>query len=287
MKLVTFEANGRSRPGVIVDQAVVDLSDVVPDLLTLIEQGAAGLDAVRAAAQQKASMPLHGLRLLAPIPRPRKNITCLGMNYAEHAYESMRAKGLPPSLPPHPVFFTKAPTTVNRPDGDIPLDALVTRQLDWEVELAFVIGRRGKNIPVDQALDYVYGYTIINDISARDLQNLHQQFYKGKSLDGSCPMGPWLITADELPDASNLRLTLRVNGETMQDSRTSDLIFGIPDMIATLSRGQTIEPGDIIGTGTPSGVGMGRTPQHWLKPGDMLEAEIERIGILRNTVVQA
>lgn len=206
------------------------------------------------------------------------------MNYVEHAYESCRARGLPPTLPEYPVFFTKAPTTVNRPEGTIPFDPALTAQLDWEVELAFVIGRTGKNIPAGDALEYVFGYTIINDISARDLQQQHQQFYKGKSLDGTCPVGPCIVTADELPDAGNLALSLRLNGRTMQNSRTSELIFDIPTIIATLSRGQTVEAGDIVSTGTPSGVGMGMQPQLWLKPGDVLEAEIERIGVLRNTV---
>ena len=217
-------------------------------------------------------LPLAEVMLLAPIPRPRQNIVCLGMNYAEHAYESNRSKGLPPSLPPHPVYFTKATTTVNRPEGIIPFNRGLTAQLDWEVELAFMIGRTGKDIPKAEALSYIFGYTIINDVSARDLQNQHQQFFKGKSLDGSCPMGPWIVTADELPDAGNLALKLRVNGKVMQDSRTSDLIFDIPTCLATLSQGQTVQAGDIVSTGTPSGVGravrrrFGCSPAMSLKP---------------------
>ncbi|HEY0093836.1 MAG TPA: fumarylacetoacetate hydrolase family protein, partial [Archangium sp.] len=160
-------------------------------------------------------------------------------------------------------------------------------QLDWEVELAFVLGRTGKNIAAGDAMGYIFGYTVINDISARDVQNRHQQFFKGKSLDGTCPMGPCIVTADELPNAGDLALSLRLNGQTMQDSRTRDLIFDIPTIIAVLSRGQTVEAGDIVSTGTPSGVGMGLDPQTWLKPGDVLEAEIEGIGVLRNTVVAA
>lgn len=288
MKLVTFETDGQERPGALMDDEVVDLSSVAPDMLALIGRGPEGLDRAReAAAARTRVLPLAEVGLQAPIPRPRKNIVCLGMNYAEHAYESRRARGLPPELPEHPVFFTKAPTSVNRPDGVIPFDPAITTQLDWEVELGFVLGRTGKDIPAEDALGYIFGYTVINDISARDLQSRHQQFYKGKSLDGTCPMGPCIVTADELPDASDLALRLRVNGKTMQDSRTRDLIFGIPEIIATLARGQTIEAGDIISTGTPSGVGMGLEPPTWLQPGDQIEAEIEGIGVLRNTVARA
>ncbi len=287
MKLVTYEVEGAARVGALVDGGVVDLGAVAPDMLSLIERGEAGLAEARISVEQGTPVPMERVRLLAPIPRPRKNIVCLGMNYAAHAYESCRARGLPEKLPAHPVFFTKSPTSVNRPDGEIPLDAALTSQLDWEVELGFVLGRTGKNISRDDALGYVFGYTVVNDISARDLQNRHQQFFKGKSLDGSCPMGPCIVTADELPDAGDLALTLRVNGETMQDSRTRDLIFDIPAIIEVLSAGQTVEAGDIVSTGTPSGVGMGLDPQRWLQPGDVVEAEIERIGVLRNTVVAA
>lgn len=285
MLLVTYEAAGQQRPGAVVNHEVVDLGAIADDLLGLIDLGSAGLEQARAAVEARVKvLPLAEVMLLAPIPRPRQNIVCLGMNYAEHAYELNRAKGLPPSLPPHPVYFTKATTTVDRPEGIIPLNRGLTAQLDWEVELAFVIGRTGKDIPKAEALSYIFGYTIINDVSARDLQNQHQQFFKGKSLDGSCPMGPWIVTADELPDAGNLALKLRVNGKVMQDSRTSDLVFDIPTCLATLSQGQTVQAGDIVSTGTPSGVGQGRTPQVWLQPGDVVEAEVERIGVLRNTV---
>lgn len=285
MRLVTYEVSGERRPGAVVGDNVVDLSSVASDLLGLIDLGADGLSQAQAAIDGGGdSTPLSQVKLLAPIPRPRKNVVCLGMNYAAHAYESLQAKGLPPTLPGYPVFFSKPPTTVIGQDDTIPYDEEVTTQLDWEVELAYIIGRTGKNIGADEALSYVFGYTIINDISARDLQNRHQQFFKGKALDGSCPMGPWIVTADELPNAGDLALSLRVNGETMQDSRTSDLIFDIPTTLAVLSKGQTVEAGDIVSTGTPSGVGMGRNPQVYLKAGDVVEAEIEGIGVLRNTV---
>lgn len=288
MKLVTYQKDGAARVGALAEAGVVDLGAVAPDMLSLIERGEAGLAEARAALAAATNvLPIESVKLLAPIPRPRKNIVCLGMNYAAHAYESMRARGLPEKLPDHPVFFTKSPTTVIGPDGEIPFDAGITSQLDWEVELAFVFGRTGKNISAADAPGYIFGYTVINDISARDVQNRHQQFFKGKSLDGTCPMGPCIVTADELPDAGDLALSLRLNGETMQDSRTRDLIFDIPTIIQVLSRGQTVEAGDVVSTGTPSGVGMGLDPQRWLKPGDVLEAEIERIGVLRNTVVAA
>jgi 2-keto-4-pentenoate hydratase/2-oxohepta-3-ene-1,7-dioic acid hydratase in catechol pathway len=287
MRFVTFQQGSTARPGALAGDQVVDLGSVAPDLLTLIEMGAEGLERAQAAVQTTSgSLPLAEVSLLAPIPRPRQNIVCVGMNYVEHAYESARSRGLPETLPPHPVFFTKAVTTVNKPEGVIPFDADVSKQIDWEVELAVVLGRTAKDIPADQALDYVFGYTIVNDISARDLQNQHQQFFKGKSLDGSCPMGPAIVTADEIGDPHKLRLTLRVNGETMQESNTGDLIFDIPTLLATLSRGQTLWAGDILSTGTPSGVGMGRKPPTYLRPGDVVEAEVEKIGVLRNRVAE-
>jgi 2-keto-4-pentenoate hydratase/2-oxohepta-3-ene-1,7-dioic acid hydratase in catechol pathway len=199
MKLVTYDADGGARIGALAGGGVVDLSAVAPDMLSLIDRGPAGLDQARAVVEAANDvLPMERVRLLAPIPRPRKNIVCLGMNYAAHAYESARAKGLPEKLPEHPVFFTKSPTTVIGPGAEIPLDAAITSQLDWEVELGFVLGRTGKNIASEDALGYIFGYTVINDVSARDLQNEHQQFFKGKSLDGTCPMGPYIVTADEL-----------------------------------------------------------------------------------------
>jgi 2-keto-4-pentenoate hydratase/2-oxohepta-3-ene-1,7-dioic acid hydratase in catechol pathway len=286
MRFVTFQhAAEQPRPGVLVDKGVVDISTIAPDLLTLIEMGEQGLQHVRDALGSAGTpLPLSDVQLLAPIPRPRKNIMCVGMNYVAHAYESARARGKPETLPPHPVYFTKAVTTVNHPEGIVPYDASVSEEIDWEVELAVVLGRTGKNIPEAEALEHVWGYTIINDVSARDIQDRHLQFFKGKSLDGTCPMGPAIVTADEIGDPHNLRLTLRVNGVTRQDSNTNDLVFNIPTLLATLSRGMTLEAGDILATGTPSGVGMGMQPPTYLRPGDVMEAEIEKIGVLRNRV---
>lgn len=285
MRLVTYRAGSVTSIGAIDGDSVVDLGTVAPDMLSLIDLGPEGLEQARkVVASGGERRPLAEVTLLAPIPRPRKNIVCLGMNYAEHAYESMRAKGLPETLPPYPVFFTKTVTSVNHPEAAVPYWEHVSTQIDWEVELGFIIGKGGIFISQEDALSHIFGYTIVNDISARDLQNQHQQFFRGKGLDGYAPMGPMIVTADEIPDPHALGLRLRVNGKTMQDSNTNDLIFKIPEIISTYSAGTTIEAGDIFITGTPSGVGMGMNPQVWLKPGDVVEAEIDGIGVLRNTI---
>src|SRR3989442_6811334 len=234
--------------------------------------GREGLDRL---AERRLASPLARVRLEAPIPRPARNVFCLGRNYKEHAAE----RGA--EAPTHPVYFTKAPECVLAPGGKIVHHA-VTQQLDYEVELTVVIGAAGRDIPREQALSHVFGYTIVNDITARDLQKLHQQWFKGKSLDTFCPMGPVLVTADEIPDPQTLNITLRVNGETRQSSHTSKMIFPVDECIAVLSQGFTIRPGDVIATGTPEGVGaaLGK----FLKKGDKLEAEVERIGVLANRV---
>lgn len=284
MKLVTYVHDGVERVGAVRGDAVVDLSGVAASMLALIDGGPELLDRAREVVDSgTAGAPLGEVRLLAPIPRPRKNIICLGMNYAAHAIESLRAKGLPEKLPEHPVYFSKLPTAVNHPGAAVPLMPEISPQRDWEVELAFVMGRGGFKIAKGEALGHIFGYTILNDVSARDLQTRHQQFFYSKSFDGSAPMGPWIVTADEVPDPHALRIQLRLNGETVQDSSTGDMIFDIPTCVATFSTGITLEPGDIFTTGTPSGVGMGMSPQRWLKAGDVMECEIEGIGVLRNT----
>lgn len=224
------------------------------------------------------AIPLSEACLLAPIPRPRKNIVCVGRNYAAHARESGVA------VPQVPVFFTKPPTCVVGPEAPVVCHA-VTRELDYEVELAVIIGRRGRDIPEQQALDYVFGYTILNDITARDLQRRHEQWFKGKSLDTFAPMGPAVVHRSAVPDPQDMRLRLRVNGRVRQDASTRDMVFSVARLISVLSAGMTLEPGDILATGTPEGVAMGQTPPPWLRPGDVVEAEIEGIGILRNPVV--
>jgi 2-keto-4-pentenoate hydratase/2-oxohepta-3-ene-1,7-dioic acid hydratase in catechol pathway len=206
------------------------------------------------------------------------------LNYAAHALESAKARGRSPELPKAPVFFTKAPTTMNGPFDEVPVDRSVTDQVDWEVELGVVIGITGKNIARADALRHVFGYTVINDVSARELQATHMQWFKGKSLDGTCPMGPVIVTADEFGDPQSKRLLCRVNGVVKQDGHTSDQIFPVDVTLEWLSKGLTLEAGDIIATGTPAGVGIGRTPPEFLVKGDVVETEIEGIGILRNTI---
>ena len=297
MRLLTYERDGVPRLGLLLDDRVVDVAEVetrlgdgLPDdMLSFIEQGEAALEGARRLiealspdreALARCSRPLAEVRLLAPVPRPRRNIVCVGLNYAEHAAESRVTQG----LPEHPVFFTKPPSTVIGPEAPIPWHGHVSRRIDWEVELVAVIGRRGRDIPEEQALDYVFGYTVGNDVTARDLQARHQQWYKGKGLDGFCPLGPSIVTRDELPDPQHLRLRLRVNGVTKQDASTSDMIFSVARLIAVWSLGMTLEPGDLLMTGTPAGVGFARQPPEYLQPGDLVEAEIEGIGLLRNTV---
>ena len=286
MKLITYIHNNQTRIGAVVDEAVVDLTAVAPTLLALIKQGPAGLKKAQIAiGNATQTIPLAEVELLAPIPMPDRNIMCLGWNYAEHAKESATTKGLEiKELPQFPIVFTKATTSVNGPFGDVPYSTAVSTQIDYEVELAIIIGKQGINIPREQAMDYVYGYTVLNDISARDLQRNGKQFFKGKSLDGSCPIGPWLITVDDIADPQNLAITCRVNDVTKQNSSTQHMIFDIPATIAYLSLGMTLLPGDIIATGTPSGVGFARTPPEYLQPGDVVECKIEQIGLIRNQI---
>ena len=231
--------------------------------------------------------PAHGAARIhwhAPIPRPSKNIFCLGLNYATHVRETSKP-GKEPKLPEVPVFFTKAPTAVNGPYDSIPWDRSATEQVDYEVELGVIVGVTGRNLTRAASRRHVFGYTIVNDVSARDLQFRHGQWFKGKSLDGFCPMGPVVVTADEFGDAQRKRLSLRVNGATKQNATTADMIFPIDVILEHLSRGMTIEAGDIIATGTPDGVGLGRTPPEYLRDDDVIEAEIEGIGTLRNQLV--
>jgi 2-keto-4-pentenoate hydratase/2-oxohepta-3-ene-1,7-dioic acid hydratase in catechol pathway len=256
-------------------------------LLELIQQGPEAWRQMRTLADQaspSAGHPIAQVHWHAPIPKPSKNVFCLGRNYVAHAEEAARARGQDVKIPTIPVIFTKAPTTVCGPFDDIPVDRSVTQQVDWEVELGAVIGRTARNISKADALQHIFGYTVINDVSARDVQQQHMQWFKGKSLDGFCPMGPVVVTADEFGDPQSKRLQLRVNGVNKQDASTSKMIFPVDVIIEWLSKGLTLEAGDIIATGTPEGVGMGRTPQEFLADGDVLETEVEGIGSLRNTI---
>lgn len=301
MRIATFRSGGNLRLGVVRDEQMVDvalaadrlgrgdLAGAASGMLALIAGGDEALRAVAdvvAHAPADALLPLTTVELAAPIPRPRKNVFCVGRNYAEHAAESLRAIGQEVKLPQFPNTFTKAVTTVNGPYGDIPFDAAVSERMDWEVELAVIIGVGGRHIAREDAMRHVWGYTVVNDVSARDIQNRPGvQWFLGKSLDGSCPMGPWIVTADELTDPTNLRLRLLVNGVVKQDDTTANMLFDIPALLAELSWGITLEPGDIIATGTPAGVGFARTPPEFLRPGDVLESEIAGIGALRNRIV--
>ena len=284
MRFITYQSSTGPALGVGMGEEVLPLPG--QDLLSLIRRGEAGLAQARAAWDAGGPrLPLASLALLAPIPEPQRNIFCLGLNYADHNRESAQARGREVKLPERPVFFTKATTAINGPFGDIPFDAGVSEQIDWEVELGVIIGAGGKNLRREEALAHVFGYTVINDISARDVQTGHGgQFFKGKSLDGFCPMGPWVVTRDEIPDPHQLRLRCLVNGVVKQDSSTAEFIFNIPAILEWLSRGLTLLPGDIISTGTPGGVGFARTPPEFLKPGDLVESEVEGIGVIRNRV---
>lgn len=285
MKLVTYQMDQSVRIGAVRDNSIVDLSSIAPDMLSFIARGKPALDRAHELIRTASSViSMASVKLLAPIPNPRRNIICLGQNYEEHARERARTAGKEYVPMKHPTFFTKATHTINGPYDDIPFDASVSTHIDWEAELGVIIGRSGKNIQLDQAMDYIFGYVCINDVTARDLQAQHTQFFKGKSLDGSCPMGPWIVTADEISDPQALRIMSRVNGVTKQDSITGEMIFKIPQLVSILSRGMTLDAGDVISTGTPSGVGEARTPPEFLKPGDVVEVDVERIGTLRNRV---
>ena len=223
------------------------------------------------------------VRLLAPL-RPHKNVFCVGRNYLAHAEEGARARGQELKLPDVPTFFTKAPTAIADPDQALELDPGISSEYDWEAELGVVIGKRCRDVSEKDALGVIFGYTCCNDVTARDLQKAHVQWFKGKTLDQTCPLGPWIVTPDEVGDAQQLEIALTVNGIEKQHSNTKNMIFPISTIIASLSRGMTLEPGDVIATGTPEGVGFARTPPEFLKDGDVMEITIEKIGVLRNTV---
>lgn len=303
MRYATFSLGEDStqRLGIVLEDRIVELRALLgphwkgkgplpSSMLELIDAGPevwqriASLTSEIVSKQPKsvASHSLEQVRLYAPIPKPRKNIVCLGLNYVSHMEETAKARGREAKVPEVPVFFTKATTTVNGPRDPILWDRSVTGQVDYEAELGVVIGLQGKNIPRASALSHIFGYTVMNDISARDLQMKHHQWFKGKSLDGFCPMGPWIVTADELGDPQKKQISLRVNGVVKQSSTTAAMIFPVDVILEFLSKGTTLEPGDLICTGTPEGVGLGRTPPEYLQDGDLIETEIEGIGVLQN-----
>src|SRR5215472_6658070 len=285
MRLVTFSTRELPKPhlGLVLNEHYDEYSAALQAIMQ--KTGVRRFTEVKTWNEIGAAHALENVMLDAPIPYPRKNIMCVGLNYSEHIQEAARVQGRSGRVPEHLVFFTKPPTSVNRPDGQIVIDPAVSTEIDWEAELAVIIGKRGKNLREEDALSYVFGYTVLNDVTARDLQARHKQYFKGKGLDGSCPMGPWIVTADEIADPQALAVRLRVNGVTKQDGHTNQMLFSVARIIAVLSLGMTLEPGDIIATGTPSGVGFSRVPPEFLQPGDVMEADIEGIGVLRNVIV--
>jgi 2-keto-4-pentenoate hydratase/2-oxohepta-3-ene-1,7-dioic acid hydratase in catechol pathway len=294
MRLVTFSDEKGARIGVHDSDSntVVDLGATTRlprNMTAFIALGKKGLRRARIAVKSGTGrLPLSQVKLLAPIPRPARNILCVGKNYYDHAHE-FHASGVDASagkdaIPEVPIPFTKWPNSVIGPGEPIPSYLDYTNSTDYEGELGVVIGPGGRGIARKDAYDYVFGYTIINDATARTLQNRHRQWFLGKSVDGYCPMGPCIVTADEVPDVTKLRLITKVNGETRQDALVSQLIFDIPALIETFSRVMTLEPGDLIATGTCAGVGIGFNPPRYLTKGDRVAITIEPIGTLENPV---
>lgn len=282
MRFVTFESGGKSRPGLLTtNDEVVDLSSTgFSSILDLIEAGVAGRAKAETFAADAASenkYALKSVKLLAPIPRPRKLI-CVGLNYRDHATETGS------QIPDVPTIFNKFATAVIGPGDDIVLPK-VSKSPDYEAEFAFVIGVGGRHIAAEDWQKHMFGYTMINDVSARDYQRATTQWLMGKTFDTFAPMGPWIVTADEIADPHSLDIQLEIDGEILQNSNTRELIFKIPDLIAFLSSVFTLEPGDIVSTGTPAGVGVARNPQRFLRPGEEVTVRIPGIGELVNPVV--
>lgn len=282
MKLVTYLHNGKEAVGVLSEDGTAVHPLPFPDMNALIEAPREQLLAAAEAA--KGALPLAAVTLLAPIPRPRQDIICLGMNYRDHLTEAANYDSAFAKERPVTVYFSKRVSQAVAPEGFIESHPGLVERLDYEAELAVIIGRTVKNVKAADAADYIFGYTILNDVSARLLQTSHKQFYFGKSLDGFTPMGPCITTADEIAFPPALTLTTQVNGELRQNSNTELLLNSIAEIIEELSSGMTLLPGTIIATGTPAGVGMGFNPPKFLKPGDVVECSIEGIGTLRNTV---
>jgi 2-keto-4-pentenoate hydratase/2-oxohepta-3-ene-1,7-dioic acid hydratase in catechol pathway len=284
LRLVQFSTSSAGpRPGILEGDAIRPL-DGLPSLDAFVALDASAREA--ATRRLGDPVPLASATLHAPL-RPHKNVFCVGRNYIAHAEEGARARGEELKLPAVPTIFTKAPTAIADPEATLHLDGRVSQRYDWEAELAIVIGTRCKNVREADALDVVFGYTCLNDISARDLQNATTQWFMGKTLDDTCPLGPWVVTADEIADPQQLDVELRLNGTVKQHASTSSMIFPIRRIIAYVSQGTTLEPGDVIATGTPEGVGFARTPPEFMQDGDVVEVEVSKIGVLRNRVAIA
>ena len=298
MRLVTYQLINHTELKTGIQTGKDEILDIVAEarargsalpvstMLDIIAGGEVVMSLLREteAAPKTAPILLNKALLKAPIPRTLKNVFCVGWNYLEHFEEGGAKLEDKRELPKWPVFFSKAPTAINGPFDTIPYDANVSTQLDWEVELGVIIGKDGKNISEADAMSHVFGYTIINDVTWRDIQRRHGgQWDKGKSLDGTCPMGPCIVTADAI-DPNHLDLECRVSGVVKQKSNTKHLYFKIPRLIHDLSLGQTLESGDVISSGTPEGVGFARTPPEFMIAGDLLETEIQGIGVMRNPI---
>lgn len=293
MKLVTFSTGTDQRVGVADAErgAVRDVTSLLPQGAGVLEVIADWTELGARLEQGMAAQPEHALddvRLLAPIPQPRRNVFCVGKNYRDHVVEFGRSGYDSPdrseALPEHPIVFSKATTSVTGPFDDIEPHPGVTEELDYEAELGVIIGRGGRGITREQAFAHVWGYTIIDDFTARDLQRTHKQWLIGKSLDTHCPMGPYAVSADEIPDVTALMVESRVNGELRQSAPVKDLIFDIPELIATISAGITLLPGDLIATGTPAGVGIGFDPPKFMRSGDVIQISITGLGAQRNRI---
>jgi 2-keto-4-pentenoate hydratase/2-oxohepta-3-ene-1,7-dioic acid hydratase in catechol pathway len=287
MKLLMFRHDGDRRLGALRpgnEDEVVDLSEVASDVLAIIDAGERGLERAQKAAKSAGrGLRLKDVTLLPPIDNPRGNVIAIGRNYQKHAEETAGDGDIKP-----PTIFTKAITSITGPYDDIPIDAAVSEEIDWEVELGVVIGKSGANIARGDAMNHVFGYFVLNDVSARDIQSgWGGQYFKGKSLDRSCPTGPWVVTKDEAPDPGNLGLRLTVNGVMKQEGNTRDMIHPVDSIIEWASKGMTLLSGTLIATGTPDGVGFARKPPEFLHPGDLMETEVSGIGVLRNRMVAA
>ncbi len=299
MKLLTYKTSDTEpRLGFIHNNQIIDMEDFgeisnfpLPDnMLDLIDMGIEIVEELNDMIAEtepsffeEIAYEMAEVTFLAPIPKPRKNIIGIGLNYTEHVAESARTLDTTGKLPQKPIIFSKPPTTVTATNTEVIKNTKLTSQLDWECELAVIIGKKGKYVPKAEAMDYVFGYTVINDISARDCRR-EGQWIVSKGQDTFAPMGPILVTKDEIENPHNLNLSLKVNGVEKQNSNTKFMLFNINDLIEDLSTVFTIEPGDIIATGTPAGVGAGRDPQEWLYDGDVVEATVEGIGTIVNTV---
>ncbi|MEV6417924.1 fumarylacetoacetate hydrolase family protein [Kribbella sp. NPDC051718] len=291
MRFVTIEHAGREWPAVLDDNSLDGEEDVVllqaPDLVSVIEAGPAGVVAARNELATGERLPLASVSLRAPLRRFRRDVLCTGWNYWDHFEESKgKRDGQDVDRPEHPTFFTKGPDVVIGPYDEIAYDPAISAKWDYEAELALVIGKAGRSIPVADALDHVWGYMLANDVSQRDLQRQHGgQWLKGKSIDQTMPLGPWIVTADEFGDPQDVHLQCLLNGEVMQDASTKQMAYDVATLVSELSFGMTLRPGDLLLTGTPAGIGNAREPQVFLAEGDEVVTRADKIGELRNTLV--